>query len=107
MANGTYDQTWQQAMSELNDQIHVEDHTLDLPADHPGVPVSAVHRSLTPLWDSEEERIRSVASTGEVLTWTCVLCTGSASDAPASIRPLCQRLREIHSDLAEAEFMLR
>eukprot|EP01138_Halocafeteria_seosinensis_P012954 gb/GECG01013232.1/.p1 GENE.gb/GECG01013232.1/~~gb/GECG01013232.1/.p1 ORF type:complete len:875 (+),score=137.06 gb/GECG01013232.1/:1-2625(+) len=38
MANGTYDQTWQQAMSELNDQIHVEDHTLDLPADHPGVP---------------------------------------------------------------------
>ncbi|KAG6617517.1 iq and aaa domain-containing [Phytophthora cinnamomi] len=28
MASSTYDQLWQEAMSELNEQVHIEDHTL-------------------------------------------------------------------------------
>ncbi|RLN47713.1 hypothetical protein BBJ29_000583 [Phytophthora kernoviae] len=28
MASSTYDQIWQEAMSELNEQVHIEDHTL-------------------------------------------------------------------------------
>ena len=30
MANSTYDQKWQEAMAELNEQVHIEDDTLDL-----------------------------------------------------------------------------
>ncbi|KAG3115820.1 hypothetical protein PI124_g12798 [Phytophthora idaei] len=29
MASSTYDHLWQEAMSELNEQVHIEDHTLD------------------------------------------------------------------------------
>lgn len=28
MASSTYDQRWQEAMAELDEQVHIEDHTL-------------------------------------------------------------------------------
>lgn len=30
LARSTYDRIWQEAMAELNEQIHVEDDTLDM-----------------------------------------------------------------------------
>ena len=31
MANVTYDMMWQEAMAELNEQVHIEDHTMGIP----------------------------------------------------------------------------
>ena len=31
MANVTYDMMWAEAMADLNEQIHIEDHTMGVP----------------------------------------------------------------------------
>lgn len=48
-ARRSLDQKWQEAMTELNEQIHLEDHTLDLPEGHPGSEVRPTEPSASVL----------------------------------------------------------
>lgn len=42
----TYDQKWQEAMAELNEQVHIEDDTLDLEEGDEPPPVRRWHSQL-------------------------------------------------------------
>lgn len=53
----TYDRIWQEAMSELNEQIHIEDDTLDMePGDKRGPVMSPASYRVGPQRSSRSRR---------------------------------------------------